>query len=240
MAIVPCCGSSTATRRIAGGCWAAAGTRNELIATPVIYDGLVYIAVGQNPEHGEGSGRLWCIDPSKRGDVSSELAVDSKGNVVPPRRSNGIDPKAGEQAVPNPNSALVWEFVQSGASFSQQMHRTLGTVAIKDDILYVADFSGVFHCLDAKTGAHHWSYDMLAASWGSPLIVDGKVYIGDEDGDVAIFKHSKDPNVALKKARDTKPAVGEIFCGGTVYCTPIVANNVLFIANRATLYAISN
>jgi len=30
-------------------------TRNHIIATPVIYDGLVYVAVGEDPEHGEGA-----------------------------------------------------------------------------------------------------------------------------------------------------------------------------------------
>ncbi|MEX2288000.1 MAG: PQQ-binding-like beta-propeller repeat protein [Planctomycetaceae bacterium] len=216
------------------------GTRNEPIATPVIYDGLVYIAVGQDPEHGEGPGRLWCIDPNKRGDVSSELAVDSKGQIVPPRRLDGVDPDAGEKAVPNPNSALVWKFEKTGANFDQQMHRTLGTVAIKDDILYIADLSGLFHCLDAKTGAQYWTYDMLAACWGTPLIVDGKVFIGDEDGDMAIFKHSKDPQVALKDVNgEMKPAFGDIFMGSAVYSTPIVANDVLFIANRTNLYAIA-
>ena len=64
------------------------------------------------------------------------------------------------------------------------MHRTCGTVAIKDGLLFVADFSGLFHCLDAKTGMPYWTHDMLAAAWGSPLIVDGKVYVGDEDGDI--------------------------------------------------------
>ena len=62
------------------------------------------------------------------------------------------------------------------------MHRSCGTVAIKDDLLYIADFSGLFHCLHAKTGKVNWTYDMLAAAWGSPLIVDGHVVIGDEDG----------------------------------------------------------
>ncbi len=54
------------------------GTRNNIIATPVIYDGLVYVAVGQDPEHGEGIGHLWCIDPTKRGDVSPTLAVQGR------------------------------------------------------------------------------------------------------------------------------------------------------------------
>ncbi len=75
---------------------------------------------------------------------------------------------------------------------------------------------------------------MLAAAWGSPLIVDGHVYIGDEDGDVAIFNHSADPKVAMN---DGEP-IREINMGNSIYSTPIVANNILFIANRTNLFAI--
>ena len=28
---------------------------------------------------------------------------------------------------------------------------------------------------------------MFAAMWGSPMFVDGKIYIGDEDGDVVVL-----------------------------------------------------
>ena len=35
---------------------------SELIGTPVLYDGKVYCAIGQDPEHGDGVGRLSCID----------------------------------------------------------------------------------------------------------------------------------------------------------------------------------
>jgi len=45
-------------------------TRNEVIATPVFSDGVVYIANGQDPEHGEGPGHLYAIDPTKRGDIT--------------------------------------------------------------------------------------------------------------------------------------------------------------------------
>ena len=38
---------------------------------------MVYVGVGEDPEHGEGVGHLWCIDPTKRGDVSPELAVNA-------------------------------------------------------------------------------------------------------------------------------------------------------------------
>jgi outer membrane protein assembly factor BamB len=194
---------------------------------------------------------LWCIDPTKKtdgSDVSPELAYNSKdpSKPIPHKRIQAVVAEEGDFARPNPNSAVVWHYStvdangNKKADFEETMHRTVGSVAIKDDILYIADFSGLFHCLDAKTGKVHWTYDMLAATWGSPLIVDGKVLIGDEDGDVAIFKHSADPKEALQdEDGEMKPFYGEINMGNSVYSTPIVAGNVLYIANRTHLFAIA-
>ncbi|HEY3394406.1 MAG TPA: PQQ-binding-like beta-propeller repeat protein [Lacipirellulaceae bacterium] len=227
-------------------------TRNHLIGTPVVYEGLVYVAVGEDPEHGEGVGHLWCIDPTKfvdGRDVSPELAFNSKdpGTPIPHKRLQAVAEEEGDFARANPNTAAVWHYStvdrngNGKMEFEETMHRTVGSVVIKDDILYIADFSGLFHCLDAKTGKPHWTYDMLSATWGSPLVVDGKVYIGDEDGDVAIFRHSADPKVAMKgEEGDMTPHYGEINMGNSVYSTPIVAGNVLYIANKSHLFAIVN
>ncbi len=212
------------------------GTRNNIIATPVVYDDRVYVAVGQDPEHGEGIGHLWCINPTRRGDISAELAVNVKdrSQVLPPRRIQAVIAEDGEVAIDNPNSGVVWHystFDQNGdgeIDFEETMHRSCGTVAIKNDLLYIADFSGLFHCLDAKTGKVHWTYDLLAAAWGSPLIVENKVYIGDEDGEVAIFDLSSEPH----------EPIAEIDMRNSVYSTPIVAHNTLYIANKTHLFAI--
>ena len=135
------------------------GTRNNIIATPVIYDGLIYLAVGQDPEHGEGMGHLYCIKPPdcRDGrDVSRELAVDAKGKRLPQRRLRAIEPTVGEKAIPNPKSALVWHYGSwsheeyQEDDFEQQFHRTCGNVTIKNGILVITDFSGLVHCLDAK------------------------------------------------------------------------------------------
>jgi outer membrane protein assembly factor BamB len=215
------------------------GTRNELIATPVVYEGLVYMAVGQDPEHGEGEGHLWCIDPTKRGDISAQLAMKVEGDKrtpIPHRRLQAVIEENGEIAVDNPNSGVVWhygKFDQNGdgeIAWEEEMHRSCGTVAIRDGLLYIADFSGLFHCLDAKSGKVHWTYDMLAASWASPLIVEDRVYISDEDGDVCVF------NLTAEKHEPT----AEINMGNSVYTTPVVANGVLFIANRTHVFAIAD
>ncbi len=218
------------------------GTRNNLIATPVAYDGLVYVAVGQDPEHGEGEGHLWCIDPTKRGDVSPQLAVKiegSKRTPIPHKRIQAVEPEKGEAAVDNPNSAAVWHYSLADQNedgevdFEEEMHRSCGTVAIKDDVLYIADFSGLVHCLDAKGSPDgkpivHFTYDMFAQSWGSPLIADGKVFIGDEDGDVSVFEFGA----------DNKEPIEEINMGSSVYSTPVAADETIFISTKDKLFAI--
>lgn len=229
----------------------SSATRNHLIATPVVYKNRVYIGVGEDPEHGEGVGHLWCIDPTGSGDVSPELAFNSENPDTPiaPKRLQAVVPDDGDFARPNPNSKVIWHFSELDSNgdgevdpFTETMHRTIGSVVIKDDILYVSDFSGIFHCLDAMATGEpkvYWSYDMYAAAWGSALIVDGKVYMGDEDGDIAIFKHSSDPKEAMKEdGGEMVPALGEINMGNSVYSTPIVADNVLYISNRTHLFAI--
>src|SRR5207245_6640660 len=50
-------------------------TRNEVIGTPVIYEDKVFIANGQDPEHGEGVGHLYAIDATKRGDITTSGRV---------------------------------------------------------------------------------------------------------------------------------------------------------------------
>ena len=45
-------------------------TRNNVISTPVILNDRLFIANGQDPEHGEGVGHLYAIDATKRGDIT--------------------------------------------------------------------------------------------------------------------------------------------------------------------------
>ena len=164
-------------------------TRNEIISTPVIYDNLVYLANGQDPEHGEGVGHMYCIDATKRGDITK--------------------------------TGVVWHY--------DQIRRSISTPAIKDGIVYQPDFSGFLHALDAKTGKLYWKHDLFAAVWGSPLLVDGKIYLGDEDGDVVIMQEGK-----------TLKVLGELNMGSSVYSSPVPANGALYISSRNQLYALSD
>src|SRR6187401_2365076 len=162
-------------------------TRNEVIGSPVIYEDKVYIANGQDPEHGEGVGHMYAFDASKRGDITK--------------------------------TGLVWH---------KDIRRSVSTPSIADGLVYIPDFSGFLHCLDAKTGQEYWTHDVFAAVWGSTLVADGRVYLGDEDGDVVVLEASK-----------TKKVISEMNMGSAVYSTAVPANGRLFLNNRNQLFALS-
>ena len=170
------------------------GTRNNLISTAACVDGVVYIAVGQDPEHGEGVGHLYAIDASKG--------------------------KGGEEIT---KSGLIWHYGD------KEFRRTISSFAIADGLIYAADLSGFLHCLDQSTGRPHWIHDTFAAVWGSPTVIDGKVFLGDEDGDVVVLEHGK-----------VKKVLAETNMEAAVYTTPVAVSGVLYITSRTHLYAIQN
>ncbi len=161
---------------------------SEINATPVFYKNRVYIAIGQDPEHGEGVGRLVCVDATRTGDVTGK--------------------------------ALLWDY--------RGIHRSISTVSIDptSGLLFVGDFSGFIHCLDAETGQLYWTHDMKAHMWGSTLVADGKVYVGDEDGDFVVLAAAKE-----------KKLLSECNLGAPIYSTPVVANGVIYVGSNTHLYA---
>ena len=138
----------------------------------------------------------------------------------------GQDPEHGE-GVGNltcldENGQLVWQY--------KEVNRTVATLSISDDgLLFVADFSGFVHCLDAATGEQHWRYDTAAHIWGSTLIADGRVFVGSEDGFLFVLPATKTLD---------EDAVGEVDFRTPIYSSPIVANDTLFVATHTHLFAI--
>jgi outer membrane protein assembly factor BamB len=117
-------------------------------------------------------------------------------------------------------SGLVWHY--------DKIRRSISTAAIVNDLVFIPDFSGFLHCLDAKTGQVYWTHDVFAAVWGSSMVIDGKVYLGDEDGDVVVLEASK-----------TKKIIAETNMGSAVYATAVPAHGRLFLNNRNQLFALS-
>ncbi len=162
---------------------------SEIIGTPVIHEGRVYVAIGQDPEHGQGLGNLVCIDASKTGDITQR--------------------------------GRVWEY--------QGIDRTISTVSVSDSLVYAADYAGVIHCLEAATGKLLWKHDTLSHIWGSTLVVDDKLFIGNEDGYLIILRAGRE-----------KELIAEIEFPSPIYSSPVVANDVLYVATQTHLFALQD
>lgn len=196
-------------------------------------DGWVYAL---NPDNGEIIWKFDCNPPgsvyilggkgTKNEIIATPVFVDNKVFIdVGQDPEHGIGPghyycidatKTGDVTTPG----KLWQF--------DEITRSLSSSAVSGDHVYVSDLNGFLYCMDVKTGKLLWKHDTLAAVWGSPTVIDGKVYLGDEDGDVLITEDSRE-----------KKVIGENSMGNAVYTTSVAANGVLYIANRNELFAIA-
>ncbi len=83
-------------------------------------------------------------------------------------------------------------------------------------------------CLDSRTGEKLWAFQYRAHIWSSPVVLDGKVLLGDAAG----FLHCHD-------ARDGHE-IWRLPLGGAIESTPVVWNGWIYVGARdGYFYALS-
>ena len=116
-------------------------------------------------------------------------------------------------------TATVWSYDGLGSSVS--------TPAIAEGLVYVADYFGRMHCLDAETGDAVWVHPIDRPVWGSPLVADGKVYLGTGRETFWIFRAGRQLEV-LERIR----------MNDRIHASATAANGTLFIPTGRHLYAV--
>ena len=96
-----------------------------------------------------------------------------------------------------------------------------------DDLLFMANESGVASCVDARAGTEVWRERLGGQFWASPVYADGRLYFFDNDG--AAF-------VALPGRQWKKLAVNKLDDG--CMASPAVAGKALFVRTKTHLYRI--
>jgi outer membrane protein assembly factor BamB len=139
---------------------------------PVVKDGKVLVALGLGDdgfEHTES--RMWCIDASGRGDVSSEIGP------------------VGKPGQPNPNSAAIWEFTGGYGEDSSPapFFATLNAPKIVGSQVFVATATGFVHCIELQSGKERWHFDLLSSVYAPLVILADQLLVFDEDHKVTIL-----------------------------------------------------
>jgi outer membrane protein assembly factor BamB len=153
-------------------------TRNDGIATPVFFEGKVFLAVGQDPESGEGVGHLYAVDPTKLGDITTSGRVWQFDKI---RRSistaaiadglvymsdfsgflHCLDAKTGQPYWTYDMLAAVW-----------------GSPLIADGKVYLGDEDGDVAVLQAGKALKKIAENSMgSAVYGTPVPANGVLYV---------------------------------------------------------------
>ncbi len=105
---------------------------------------------------------------------------------------------------------------------------TLSTPAVQDGLVYALDAGRTIHCVDAATGAGCWTHEVRGEMWSSPLVADGKVYVGTQRGELVVLAAGREKRVLASLQLDS-----------AVSASPMAANGVLYVATQRRLYALA-
>ena len=103
------------------------------------------------------------------------------------------------------------------------------TPIVHGDHLYIASDNGLLSCYEARTGKQIYRERVgTGVSFSaSPVIGDGKLYLGSEDGDMFVFRTG--PRYEL---------LAKIPFGEPLMATPAIADGTLYVRTVSKLYAI--
>jgi len=188
--------------------------------------------------------------------IATPVFADGKVYV-----SIGQDPEHGEGV----GNFVCIDAKTGNKVWNNRIDRTISTCSVADGLVYVADYSGFLRCFDAADGTLYWEYDTVAPIWGSTLVADGKVYLGNEDGLLTIFHTEPTRKLADElgapvvmeyrrgaltakgkkgekelKGADLERYFHEIDFGAAIYLTPVVADNRLYVGTMTHLYAVGH
>jgi outer membrane protein assembly factor BamB len=177
------CDANRADYRVLDGKKLKYATRkgpSEVLSTVVSWGGRVYASIGQDPEHGEGLGRLVCIDPSGSGDVSETHVVWSYDGI---NRS---------MSTPSIADGLIYVADYSGFIYCldaltgelQWRHDTMahiwGSTLVADGKVYIGNEDGYLTILPAGRTLDPKKVvevDMTSPVYSSPVAANGVLYV---------------------------------------------------------------
>jgi outer membrane protein assembly factor BamB len=153
-------------------------TRNYIIATPVFFDGRIYLSVGQDPESGDGIGHMYSIDPSKRGDITESGRVWQYDKI---RRSLSTAAIAdGLVYISDFTGFLHCLDIQSGKPYwtNDMLASIWGSPLAADGKVYIGNADGgVFFFQMGKEKKIIAEIEMGKAIYSTPVAANGVLYI---------------------------------------------------------------
>lgn len=213
-------------------------TDGDLIASPTVADGVVYLA--------SGDGGLYALDLLSGAERwRRELGAPSHSTpavagglvyaVTRDGRIQAIDRATGRrtwEVATGPDAPLVWGH-ESGDIYTS-------SPAVARGLVIVGAGDGHVYALDAATGAERWRFRTGGRVRSSPAIADARVYVGSMDG--VLYALDVATGAPLWRFETTGAGLfsGDFgFDRRTIQSSPAVADGAVFVGSRdGTMYAV--
>ena len=120
--------------------------------------------------------------------------------------------------------------ITSTATFwSYPLKQSITPPAVAGALTFAADSGNkTINCLETATGKPLWSHHVTGEIWSSPMVADGKLYVGTRRGNFYIFAASRDEKLLCETTLDAP-----------ISAPMAAANGVVYVATDETLYALA-
>ena len=174
---------------------------------------------------------VWRVEVSKRAILNSALYRDGVVYIT-----------HGEENIETTEMGMVAaiDATRSGAldkqAFKWSTHGFLPTFAspvMDAERLYSVDNGAIVAAFDLKDGKQLWQRALGTLQKGSPVLADGKLYVGTENGKFYILR----PSATAVEVLD-EDQLGTAQEGEPIIASPVVANGRVYVTSMEHVYAI--
>lgn len=124
-----------------------------------------------------------------------------------------VSPEASEAA----ESRIRW-------TVDQRMP-TMPSPLLVDDLLYLISDAGIATCVDANSGEVVWSERLGGKFAASPLLADGKIYVGNQAGELLVVRPGRELDVVASNKLDS-----------AIMASPVAIGQQIIVRTAERLY----
>ena len=175
--------------------------------------------------------KVWSVEVSKRAILNSAIFRDNVAYVTHGEENMDTTEMGMVSAIDATRTGTL-----AADAFKWTTHGFLPTFAspvMDAERLYTMDNGAIVGAFDLKTGARLWTKTLGTLQKGSPVLADGKLYVGTENGKFFILRPSASAVEVLDEDVLGTPAEPE-----AIVASPIVADGRVYVASMDHLYAI--
>ncbi|MBL8855142.1 MAG: PQQ-binding-like beta-propeller repeat protein [Planctomycetaceae bacterium] len=94
-----------------------------------------------------------------------------------------------------------------------------------DDLLYLISDAGIATCVDANSGEVVWSERLGGKFAASPLLADGKIYVGNQAGELLVVRPGRELDVVASNKLDS-----------AIMASPVAIGQQIIVRTAERLY----